>query len=85
MRCQTPVQTAFAVVVIAIAVVSIGAAGITVGAVVVGAISVVAMAVTVIAVVDVDVMGGDRGVDVLCAAVTPTPITDPEVEWLKPS
>lgn len=75
-------ETAFAVVVVAVAVVIIGAAGVTVAAVVVGAISVVAVAVTVVAVVDVDVVGGGREVDVLCAAVTPTPITDPEVERL---
>jgi len=42
------------------------------------AVSVVAVAVTVVAVVDVDV----AGVDILCAAVTPTPIMDPEVKRL---
>jgi len=76
-------ETAFAVVVVAVAVVIFNAADVDVAAVVVGAVSVVAAAVTVVAVVDVDVAGGGRGVDVLCAAVTPTPITDPEVERLE--
>lgn len=52
-------------------------------AVVVGAVSVVAVAVTFVAAVDVDVTGGGRVVDVLCAAATPTPVMDPEVQRLK--
>ena len=74
-------ETVFAVVVVAVAVaIIIGAAGVDVAAVVVDAVSVVTVAVTVVAVVDVDVAGGGRGVDVLRAAVTSTPITDPGIE-----